>query len=237
MNKFKKEILAIIPARGGSKSIKNKNIVNLFGKPLIYHSIKSAKKCPYISRTIVSTDSNKIKRIALKYGAEAPFIRPRKLAHDNSKDFDVFYHCLKWLLKNESYKPDLIIHLRPTYPMRNASEIKKSIEFALSKKNFDSIRSVCEPMQHPFKMYVLNKKNFLKPFAGNSKKEFGNWPRQKLPKIYWHNGYLDIVNYNTIMKLRSMSGKKILPYFLKNDEIHDVDDKISLEIIKKLFSN
>jgi len=231
------KILAIIPARAGSKSIKNKNIIKLFGKPLIFHSINAAKKCNFISRIIVSTDSEKIKKIALKFGAEVPFMRPKKLALDNSKDYEVFHHCLKWLSKNENYNPDLIIHLRPTYPMRKISEINKSIKFALLNKNFDSIRSVCEPMQHPFKMYTLNKKKFLKPFINNSKKEFGNWPRQQLPKIYWHNGYIDIIKPKTIMKQHSMSGKRILPFFLKNDEIHDVDDRISLEIIKKIFNN
>ena len=95
----KKEIIAIIPARSGSKSIKNKNIVNLFGKPLIYYSINVAIKSKYISRVIVSTDSKKIKKIALKYGAEVPFLRPKKYSLDNSKDYEVINHALKWLKK------------------------------------------------------------------------------------------------------------------------------------------
>lgn len=231
---YKKEIIAIIPARSGSKSIKNKNIVKLFGKPLISHSIKLAKRCKLISRVIVSTDSNKIKNIALKYGAEVPFLRPKKYAQDNSKDFEVFEHCLSWLKKNENYKPDLVLHLRPTYPIRNLSIIKDALLLASSNKNYDSIRSVCEPIQHPFKMYKL-KKNYLIPYIGNSNKEFGNFPRQKLPKIFWHNGYLDIIKYSTIMKLKSISGDKIIPYYLDSSEIHDIDDEFSLNIIKKIF--
>ena len=231
---YKKEIIAIIPARSGSKSIKNKNIVKLFGKPLISHSIKLAKRCKLISRVIVSTDSNKIKNIALKYGAEVPFLRPKKYAQDNSKDFEVFEHCLSWLKKNENYKPDLVLHLRPTYPIRNLSIIKDALLFASSNKNYDSIRSVCEPIQHPFKMYKL-KKNYLIPYIGNSNKEFGNFPRQNLPKIFWHNGYLDIIKYSTIMKLKSISGDKIIPYYLDSSEIHDIDDEFSLNIIKKIF--
>ena len=231
---YKKEIIAIIPARSGSKPIKNKNIVKLFGKPLISHSIKLAKRCKLISRVIVSTDSNKIKNIALKYGAEVPFLRPKKYAQDNSKDFEVFEHCLSWLKKNENYKPDLVLHLRPTYPIRNLSIIKDALLFASSNKNYDSIRSVCEPIQHPFKMYKL-KKNYLIPYIGNSNKEFGNFPRQKLPKIFWHNGYLDIIKYSTIMKLKSISGDKIIPYYLDSSEIHDIDDEFSLNIIKKIF--
>ena len=122
------KIIAIIPARGGSKLLKNKNIKKLFGKPLICYSIEIAKKCKFIDRVIVSSDSKKIIKIAKKIGAEAPFIRPKAYAKDRSTDYGVFKHCLTWLSDNENYKPDLVLHLRPTYPIRSL-EILNVIKF------------------------------------------------------------------------------------------------------------
>ena len=123
-----KKVLAVIPARGNSKSIKNKNIKLLFGKPLIYYSINIAKQSKLINRVIVSSESKKIINIAKKYGAEAPFIRPKKFSKDNSRDLGVFLHCLKWLKKKENYIPDLIVNLRPTYPFSSVNIIIKDIK-------------------------------------------------------------------------------------------------------------
>jgi len=230
-----KNILAIIPARGNSKSIKNKNIKLLFGKPLIYYSIDIAKKSKLINRIIVSSDSKKIIKIAKKFGAEAPFIRPKVLSKDSSKDYGLFLHCLNWLKKNENYIPDLIIHLRPTYPIRSVSVVDKAIKFALRNRNYDSVRSVCEPTQNPYKMWHINKNNFLIPMLGNFKKELYNFPRQKLKKVYWQNAYLDIIKYNTITKKKSMTGKNIIPFVLPDNNIFDIDDKFSLKMVEKIF--
>lgn len=232
-----KNILAIIPARGNSKSIKNKNIKLLFGKPLIYYSIKVAKKSKFINKIIVSSDSKKIINLAKRYGAEAPFVRPKNLSKDNSKDYGVFLHCLNWLKMNENYIPDLIIHLRPTYPIRSVKTVDEAIKFALESKNFDSIRTVCEPIQNPYKMWSLDRKKYLIPLLGNLKKEFYNYPRQKLKKAYWQNAYMDIIKYKTIKNKRSMNGKKILPFILSQNNIFDIDDKFSFNIIKKIFKN
>ena len=230
----KKKIIAIIPARGGSKSIKNKNIANLFGKPLIYHSIKTAKDSKLIQKIIVSTDSNKIRSIALKYGAEVPFLRPKKLAKDSSKDFGVINHAIKWLEKKQNYYPDLIVHLRPTYPMRNVRFIDKNITLALKQNDFDAMKTVVETSQTPFKMWY-KKNNRLKPVLGNLKKEYFNFPRQLLKKTYWQNACLDIINPKTLKQKKSISGRKIIPIVMDKSEVYDVDDKIDLIRIKKKF--
>ena len=230
-----KNVLAIIPARGNSKSIKNKNIKLLFGKPLIYYSINIAKRSKLIDKIIVSSDSKRIINIAKKYGAEAPFVRPKKLSEDNSKDYGLFLHCLKWLKKNENYVPDLIVHLRPTYPIRSVRIINRAIKFALKKNNYDCIRSVCEPFQNPYKMWYLDSKNFLTPLLGSFKEELYNSPRQKLKKIYWQNAYLDIVKYDTIKNKKSMTGRKIIPLVLSPNSIFDIDDKFSFELVKEIF--
>ena len=231
------KIIAIIPARQGSKQIKNKNIKKLFGKPLIYYSIAIAKKCKLIDRVIVSSDSVKIIKIAKKFGAEAPFIRPKIFANDSAKDYGVFKHCLKWLKENENYKPDLILHLRPTYPMRSLKILNEFIKFSLNKKNkYDSIRSVCEPSQSPYKMWTINKKKYLNPLLEDSKREFYNMPRQSLKKVYWQTAYLDMIKYKTIVVKKSMTGKKILSYLLSSDHIFDIDDSFSFKLTEKYFN-
>ncbi len=231
---MKRKILAIIPARGGSKSIKNKNIIKLFGKPLIYYSIAVAKKSKYISRVIVSTDSKIIKSIALKFGADVPFLRPKRFAKDTSRDYEVVKHLMNWLEKNENYLPDLIIHLRPTYPIRDYKFIDKQISKALTNKDFDAYKSVVEASQTPFKMWFKTKK-FLKPVIGDFKKEYFNAPRQLLKKVYWQNACLDIINPKSLSRYRSISGTKIIPIVMKESEVFDIDYVSDLKKIKKKF--
>ncbi len=113
------KILAIIPARGGSKGLKNKNILPLLGHPLIAYSIKASLDSKRINRVIVSTDSKEIAVVAKQYGAEVPFMRPAEIAQDMSTDMEMFLHALGWLKKNEDYVPDIIVHLRPTSPVRS----------------------------------------------------------------------------------------------------------------------
>ena len=151
-------IIAIIPARSGSKSIKDKNITPYKGKPLIYHSIKIALKSKYIDRVIVSTDSYKYKKISLKFGAEVPFLRPKKYSSDNAIDFDYILHASKFLIKN-NYYPDIIILLRPSTPNRSVQVVDKGINFFIKNlKKYDSMRSVSEFSQPAQKLFMINKK-------------------------------------------------------------------------------
>ena len=106
------KILAIIPARSGSKSIKDKNIISYKGKPLIYHSIQIALKSKLINRVIVSTDSKKYANISKKFGAEVPFLRPKKISKDNSSDSEWIFHAIDYLIKKEKYYPEIIVHLK-----------------------------------------------------------------------------------------------------------------------------
>ena len=114
------EVLALIPARGGSKGIPRKNLIRLVDKPLIAYSIEQARESRFITRTIVSTEDNEIADVSLKYGAEIPFMRPKEFAEDLSPDIDVFKHALLWLKDKEEYQPELVVHLRPTGPLRKA---------------------------------------------------------------------------------------------------------------------
>jgi CMP-N,N'-diacetyllegionaminic acid synthase len=211
-----KKVLAIIPARNNSKRIHNKNIKLLCGKPLIFYTIEQAKKSKYIDRIIVSTDSLKIAKISKKYGAEVPFLRPSALAMDISPDFPVFLHALDWLKYNELCIPDIIVHLRPTSPLRKANQIDKAIELLEANPSANSVRSVTEQKHSPYKMYTINN-NILKPLLSfKNNKEFFNLPSQQLPKVYRHVGYVDVIRASTIVQGKQLSGKKIIPLIIDN---------------------
>lgn len=218
------EILCIIPARSGSKGIKNKNIMDFNGKPLLAWSIEQAQKCNYEMKIIVSTDSQEYADIAIKYGAEVPFLRPSNISDDLSTDFEFINHCVNWLKTNENYSCDIILQLRPTSPSRNVEDINKAVElFIENRDKFDSLRSVIPFEKSPFKMYSLND-NKLTPLFNkiNNIQEPYNQPRQILPQCYLHNGYIDILN-TSILNDNTISGKNILPFIMDNNNDLDID--------------
>jgi CMP-N,N'-diacetyllegionaminic acid synthase len=229
-------VLAIIPARKGSKGIKNKNIQMVNGHPLIAYSISAAVQSKKVNRIICSTDSKKIATIARKYGAETPFIRPNKYAKDLSTDLEVFTHCLNWLKKNENYTPNLVVHLRPTSPVRFLKDIDKGLRIMKKKINIDSIRSVSEPLTTPYKMWKKKSDGNLEPILTlKNNKEPYNTARQLLPKIFAQTGTLDIVRIGTILKKKSMTGDTIYPLFINIDHYVDIDTIRSLRIAENLI--
>ena len=218
------EILCIIPARSGSKGIKNKNIMDYNGKPLLVWSIEQAQKCKYNMKIVVSTDSNEYANIAKKYGAEIPFLRPNNISADLSTDFEFIDHCIKWLKTNENYTCDIILQLRPTSPTRNIEDINKALQIFIKNRNkFDSLRSVIPFDKSPYKMYTLNN-NILTPLFNeiNNIQEPYNKPRQILPQCYLHNGYIDILN-TSILNENTISGKNILSFIMEQNDNLDID--------------
>ena len=215
------DVLAIIPARSGSKSILNKNLRLLAGLPLIAHSIIHSKKSKLISRTIVSTDSEEIASISRNYGAETPFLRPRDIADDLSRDYEYVKHALDWLSAKEDYKPEVIVQLRPTTPIRNIDMIDKAISFFMDNPNADSLRAIVEVKFSPYKMWTL-KEGFLEPIIKSEIYEAYNAPRQILPIIYQQDGFIDIVRRSTIYVKKSITCDKILPFQINSESI-DID--------------
>ena len=212
----KHKILCLIPARSGSKGIKDKNIKLLNGKPLIYWSIKQALECKYKMRIIVSTDSKDYSEIAKQYGAEVPFLRPKNISGDLSTDFEFIEHCLNFLKREENYIPDFIVQLRPTYPTRKMEILNNTIDLFINiRSDFDSLRTVIKMEKSPFKMYTIDKlTNELVPLFKkiNDIVEPYNECRQNLPETFIHNGYIDILNSNIIEKDKSITGR-IYSYF------------------------
>ncbi len=223
----KQEILAIIPARSGSKSVKDKNIRLIDGKPMLAYSIAHAKASKYITRTIVSTDSERYADIAREYGAEVPFMRPAKYATDTALDYDVFYHALNYLEEQEGYIPKLVVQLRPTYPTRNVEDIDRMIEQMLADETIDSMRCIAPAEEIAYKMWYRAPAAKLLPGCSvitpimQDIPECYNMPRQQLPKIYYQNACIDVIRTNVITIQHSMSGKKVVGYEMK--ENFDID--------------
>lgn len=230
----KNKIISIIPARGGSKGIYKKNIVNLAGKPLIAWTIETAKKSNLIGRVIVTTDDKEIAEVALKYGAEVPFLRPKKLAQDNTPPGPVLKHALEFIYKKEKLKPKIVVWLEPPCPFRTAEEIDEAINMLQADSKADSLRSVCEPFQNPYKSWVLKGK-YLKPLINKNGQALHTGPRQKTGKVYWQNGAIYLVKYDTIMKKGNFFGDNILPYFMESSSFIDIDRKEDLDLAEWYF--
>jgi CMP-N-acetylneuraminic acid synthetase len=223
-------ILCIIPARSGSKGLPHKNIKDYRGKPLLAWSIEQAQLCRYDMKIVVSTDSKEYADIAMKYGAEAPFLRPSEISGDLSTDYECMKHSVEWLKQNQQYYPDIVLQLRPTSPLRNVEDINNAIGLFLeNRENYDSLRSVIEFEKSPYKMYTLTENTLVPLFKKvNDIDEPYNQCRQILPKCYLHNGYIDIFN-TSILETETISGEKIYPYVMNKEEDLDIDTNDDLE--------
>jgi N-acylneuraminate cytidylyltransferase len=217
------EVLAIIPARGGSKSIPRKNIRDFAGHPLIAYTIAAALQSAKVERTIVSTEDEEIAAIARQYGAETPFLRPAHLALDDTTDLPVFQHALEWLDENEGYKPELVIQLRPTSPVRPPDCVDQAIQILLADVDADSVRGVVPAGQNPYKMWHISDQGRLHPLLSEGFDEPYNMPRQELPATYWQTGHIDAIRTRTILEKGSMSGEVILPLQIDPQYTIDID--------------
>lgn len=218
-------ILALIPARGGSKGVKMKNIKKFREKELIYWSILLAKESKFVNRIIVSTDNEDIKKVALKYGADVPFLRPSKISGDLSNDYQFIKHCLDFLKETNQKIPDIIIQLRPTYPTRSLKILDDTIDIFINNyKNYDSLRTVYKLDKSPYKMYRIQNNELTPLFKEvDGIKEPYNECRQILPETYIHNGYIDIIKSDIVYKKNSITGDRIYPYVMNKNEYHDID--------------
>ena len=225
-----KNILALIPARGGSKSIPMKNMKSLCGKPLIYYSINSAINSKLITRIIVSTDNSLIRSYSDKLGAETPFLRPKKISQDKSSTLDVIVHTLDFLEKNESYVPDIVTLLQPTTPFRTSSMIDSSIRL-LNRSQGDIVLGVKNSKNHPFRSFWHKK--FLHPL----KKDFLKYhQRQMFPASYYPTGEIYTFWTKNLKRFNHIYGPKIVPLFLKKNQVSiDIDDPLDFFIAEQIM--
>jgi CMP-N,N'-diacetyllegionaminic acid synthase len=232
---YKKNLLVIIPARSGSKGLKNKNIRELNSKPLLYYPISTAKKIREKEKIIFcSTNSLLIKKIAEKYKIKVPFLRPENISKDMSTDITFVNHTLKEFAKQKTFfKIGLI--LRPTSPIRNIKNIEKG--YNIFKKNkATSMRAICLAPATPYRMWKL-KKGFIEPLLKTNLYEQYNIPRQKLPEVYWQCGNFEYFRIGYKSKINSVSGDKIMGYVLKGKETEDIDTYEDLRRVEKIIKN
>jgi len=235
----KPEVLALIPARGGSKGIPRKNIRDFAGAPLIAYSIAAGLQAQHVTRVIVSTDDEEIAEVARQWGAETPFLRPAEFAQDDTTDLPVFQQALAWLAENENYHPDFVVQLRPTSPVRPIGLIDEAIELMLTNSQADCVRGIVPSGQNPFKMWQIDPDSHqLTPLLSlPNLKEPYNAPRQELPKTFWQTGHVDVIRASTILEKGSLTGDVILPVLIDPRYTVDIDTPADMARYARLMQD
>jgi len=218
------KVIALVTARSGSKGVPDKNIKNIGGHSLLDWSIKSSLKAQSISQVYLSTDSEEYANIGKDSGALVPFLRPKELASDTANDLDVIKHFLSLI----DEKPDALVHIRPTTPLRDPLILDKAIEMFFSKKEkLTSLRSVHEMSESAYKSFEVDDKGFLSTIGSIESGDKANLPRQAFPKTYAANGYVDVLDPNYILRENKLHGEKILafqtPVVTEVDSIEDLE--------------
>jgi len=225
-------VIAIIPARSGSKGVPDKNIRLLGNHPLIAYSIAAAKLSG-IERVLVSTDSKKYAEIAEKYGAEVPFLRPTELAADQSTDLEFMQHAMDWFRDTHSFVPEFWVHLRPTTPLRNPKKIVEALKYIEANSELDSLRSAHAAEHSPFKWFLKDKQGLFKGIKKYLTPELINKPRQDFPKVYIPNGYVDVIKYSRVKKYKSLHGSKM--YIFETEEINEIDKESDFDYMSYIL--
>ena len=221
------KIYAVIPARSGSKSIPGKNIQIISGLPLIAYSIITAKSVSEIDRTIVSTDSIIYKKIAEKYEAEVPFLRPQAISGDDNRDIEWVLHLLCWLEKNDGELPEYLIHLRPTSPLRISKYISLAIQYIKRHPEATALRSVVKMSQSIYKHFEVENGLLKAVGSGSFNLDEANLPRHFYPDTFDANGYVDVLRTSHILKTGKIHGNKVLSFLVPS--ITDIDTVKDLE--------
>ncbi len=228
-------VVAIIPARSGSKGVKNKNVRCLQGYPMISYSIVAARMSNSINRVIVSTDSERYGRIAQYYGAEVPFLRPAELALDMSSDIEFMEHAINWLYENEGFVPEYFVHLRPTYPLRNYQLINEAVNRMKSDLSATSLRSAHKAEVSPFKWFQKNIDGYFRPMYDNMTLDDANKPRQVFPDIFITDGYVDVLRVENIIKNDCIHGNRMIGFVV--DDGIDVDTMKDMGQLERIFKD
>lgn len=204
-------VLALIPARGGSKGVPEKNLRELLGSPLLAYSVVAAARTRLVNRIVVTTDDDKIAEAARRFGAEAPFRRPVTLAGDLSQDVEYVKHALDWFECHENWQPELVMLLRPTTPLRDPDVLDQAIQVMQTDLLATSLRSAHPLNEPPQKMLQIKNNRFTGFFPDDDRADYFNLPRQNFPQAYHPNGYVDIVRSAHLKKTGKLYGAEIRP--------------------------
>lgn len=226
-----KKILAIIPARGGSKGLPGKNIRPLLGKPLIGWSIEHAQQSKYIDEIFISTDSPEIAAVAETFGVKVPELRPAELANDQAPSSAFITYTI------EKYKQmgnpfDYFILLEPTSPLRDVEDVDKSIEMIIDDPNNDSIVGICKAEDvHPSFMVKIDLNNRLQPYE----EEMKSLRRQELPDVFYFEGSVYVSKCDAYLEKKAFYHDKTIPYIVPKWKSFEVDDIIDFTIIEAMM--
>ena len=229
-----KKILAIIPARSGSKSLKNKNIKPFCKKPLLHWVIKAANQSKFIHKTIVSTDSLKIKKICQPYNVEVPFLRPKRISQDNSRSVDLIFHVINYF-KNKEQVFDYVILLEPTSPLTTAEDIDEAlVRLHKNRKYADAIVGISQNInRHPIYNVKVKPNGTIRPY----KKKFFTLRRQNLEKLYFFDGSLYISKIDKLIKSKTFYHNRTLGFITQKWKSIEVDDIADFIIAETIFKN
>ncbi|MBI4494069.1 MAG: acylneuraminate cytidylyltransferase family protein [Chloroflexi bacterium] len=229
-------VLAIVPARGGSKGLPRKNIRMLAGQPVIAYAIQAGQQARLVDRVIVSTDDPEIADVAARFGAEVPFLRPAELAADDTPDLPVFQHAVRWLEEHEGYRPELIVNLRPTSPLRRPEHVDGAIQLLL-ESGADSAKTVCLARQHPHKMWRLCGTELLPFLDTHFRLERGpDVPRAELEPVYWQNGLVDVMRRELLMERNMTIGGLVAGYVTEPEVSIDLDGPLDFLLAEALLA-
>ncbi len=227
-------IYAVVPARSGSKSVINKNIKKLSGRPLLEYTIQAALKTPSISKVFVSTDSVEYQKLAISLGAEAPFLRPKEISNDTSTDLECMKHFLNWLGLNQIAKPDLIVHLRVTTPLRDPEVIEDAIQYFKNDTQSTALRSIHLMPETAYKTFELENNRLVRTFYKDYDVEKASGARQLYPVSYSSNGYVDILRSSFIEHSNQIHGNQV--YGFKTEVVTEVDSIEEFELLEYQIS-
>ena len=229
-------VLGLITARGGSKGIPNKNIVDLAGLPLLSYTARAARESTRLTRVVLSTDSEAIATCGRESGIEVPFARPAELARDDTPSIDVAQHALAWLKANEGWRPEVLVLLQPTSPLRRAEHIDAALE-EMDRSGADTVVSVVPVPHsfHPYSVMMLND-NSLQDFLSD-RPDIDRFRRQNLPPLYARNGPAVLASrVEVILEANSFYGKRVAPYHMSEEDSVDIDTNLDLWIAEQILT-
>ncbi|MDQ6674788.1 MAG: acylneuraminate cytidylyltransferase family protein [Chloroflexota bacterium] len=230
-------VLAVVPARGGSKGIPRKNLQLLGGKPLVAHAVEAGLAAGLVDRVLCTTDDAQIAEVARAAGAEVPFSRPAELAQDGSEDWPVFMHVLAWLDEKQGWRPDLIVNLRPTSPLRTPTHVDGAIRLLLDT-GADSVKAVCLARQHPHKMWLRQPDGAIEPYLTTPLRlsRGPDVPRAELEDVYWQNGVVDVTRREIILEQKVMIGRRVAGLVTHAVDSIDIDTPLDLALAELVLS-
>jgi CMP-N-acetylneuraminic acid synthetase len=238
MDKGSLKVVGIVGARSGSKGVPNKNIQPLAGKPLMAWILGAAGKSRYINRLIVSTDSEEYAGVAVAYGAEVPYLRPKELADDWSPEIEYVKHALGWLQEHEGYRPDLVVRLLPTVPLQQAEDIDAAVEELLKDPEAHSAVVIAEARQHPEKALKLIDDGkggaYLVTYRTESGREVTPIARQNYRKAYFRANVI-VSRTEAIAETSSLTGDRVRYHIIPQERAIDIDTVTDFFVAEQLM--